>query len=85
MLKNEIKINKIKISKNRQRAFKHRVKQFRLSMHFKTQHLRFIELTKTYNICLIKTEIPRFLKTIYKNHNHYAIVLKLNFLIKRAY
>lgn len=81
----EKKINELKILRNRRKILQYQIKLFRLFTLDNIQYLIYIELIKAYNIYIVKKKISRFLYTIYKDYNHYVVVLTLDFLIKRIY
>ena len=85
LTKNEKIIIAMKLFKNRKRVFKHLTKNYKLFFLFEIKHLKYIEKNETFNICIIEKEMKNYLKTTHENHDHFATILTLNFLIRKTY
>jgi len=56
-----------------------------LILILKISALKYKKNNESFNLCIIKFKVLKFLKATHENHDHYAAALTLNFLIDRAY
>ena len=85
LIKNEKIIIEMKLFKNRKRILKHLTKNYKLFFSSEIKHLKYIERNEAFNICIIEKKVKSYLKTTHENHDHFATILTLNFLIERIY
>jgi len=74
-------IIELKISRNRIKVLRYRVKYFKLLYYSESRYLRFIEETGVYSIYIVEPEIPRVLRATYEDHGYYISTLTLDYLI----
>ncbi len=73
------------LDRNRRRQIIRKSKKFILTSTSKISALKYEENNESFSLCIIESEVLRFLKATHENHDHYAAALTLNFLIGRAY
>jgi len=73
------------LDRNRRRQIIRKSKRFILTSTPEIPALKYEENNGSFSLCIIESEVPRFLKAAHEDHGHYAAALTLDFLIGRAY
>jgi len=82
----EVRIEALKINRNRRRALRQRAQYFILpDSHSNSRYLLFIKATRAKSIYIVKDEVPRFLHTAHEDYGYHTASLTLDFLIGRVY
>ena len=71
------------VSRSRRKALRNQAKFFQQDPD--TKLLYFIETNGRRSICLVESEVQRFLKAAHEDHGHFASSLTLDYLIGRVY
>lgn len=67
------------IPRNRQRQIIWKAKKYKLSSPNKVPSLRYQENNGSFSLCVVESEIERFLSMAHKDHSHYSSELSLSF------
>lgn len=73
------------LDRNRRRQIIRKIKKFDFTSISNISALKYEENNESFSLCIIESEVPRFLKAAHEDHGHYAAALTLDFLIGRAY
>ena len=79
----EERLEEMGVHRSRKKALKNQAKFFHQDSD--TKLLYFIATNGPRSICLVESEIQRFLRAAHEDHGHYASSLTLDYLIGRAY
>ena len=79
----EDRLRELKMHRSRIKAIKNQAKNVHLC--FDTKLLYFTETNGRRSICLVESEVDRFLRTVHENHGHFSQSLTLDYLIGRVY
>lgn len=73
------------LDRNRRRQIIRKAKRYVLSKDGNVPSLCYRESNEALSLCILDSEIERFLAAAHENHGHFAAELSLDFLIGRAY
>lgn len=73
------------LPRNRQRQIVRKAKKYRLSSPNEVPNLRYLENNGSFSLCIVESEIEKFLSMPHEDHGHYSLELSLSFLVGRVY